>query len=389
MNVSIGLILVLGAAIGVAMKTLKIPFIVGVLCAGVLFGSMISPGILRHSASIRELALIVILFRSGLSLSIDDFKENKLTTVLLSFVPATFEIFAYTVFARILFPFSWIDAFMLGTIIASVSPAVVVPAMLQCIDKGLGQERKVPQIIIAAASIDDVFNIVLFASALTLAQTQSINVMSFLDIPVSLMLGVLIGGVMAVLLLWIHKHLKMPLYLLFGIALLLNQIQLPFAYSGYIAIIVFGMTLRHRNGAYAAQLSTVGDTLWQGAQIFLFFLVGASIQLSSLSDIGLNALVLIFLGLFVRYFGVRTALLSTTFNRQEQQFCTIANIPKATVQAAIGGIPLALGLPHGQTMLSISVLAICITAPIGAWLLESFAPKLLSTLPLDLTEHHV
>lgn len=368
---------------------LKLPGLIGMLVSGIILGpyvlNLIDPSILSLSTDLRQIALIVILVRAGLSLDLKDLKEVGRPALLLSFIPATIEMIAIIIFAPMFFQISYIEAAILGAIVAAVSPAVVVPRMLKLMKTGYGKDKKIPQLILASASIDDVYVIILFTSFIHAYATSTFNLLSIILIPVAIILGILLGIITGSILVWIFKkfHIRdtLKVLIIFSAAFLLIVLEhilsnyVPI--SGLLAVIVLGRTILKQYDLLAQRLVIKFEKIWVIAEIMLFVLVGAAVDIRVLSSVGVFAFILIMIAIIFRMVGVIIALIKSNLNNKEKLFVGFAYSPKATVQAAIGAIPLALGIPSGHLILSIAVLAILITAPFGAIMMDSSYQKLL------------
>jgi NhaP-type Na+/H+ or K+/H+ antiporter len=335
---------------------------------------------------LRQLALVIILTRAGLSLDIADLKKVGRPAVLMCFVPACFEIVGVIAIAPYLLSLSVLEAAIMGSVIAAVSPAVIVPRMIRLMEKGYGRERSIPQLILAGASVDDVFVIVLFTAFTALATGEQVSAMSFVQIPISILLGILIGILLGILLIVFFKRLHMrdsvKILIILSISFLLIELQnrmeniLPI--SGLLAIMSMGIIIYQRYQILAKRLSVKYNKLWVAAEVILFVLVGATLDLNYAFKEGLSAIIVVVGALMFRMAGVLVCLFKTKLTRKERIFCMIAYTPKATVQAAIGAIPLAYGLGCGQKVLTVAVLSILITAPLGAIGVDRLHKKLLS-----------
>jgi len=368
---------------------LKLPGIIGMLLSGIILGpfvlDLIDPSILSLSADLRQIALIVILIRAGLSLDLEDLKKVGRPALLLSFIPATIEMVAVIIFAPLFFGISYLDAAIMGAIIAAVSPAVVVPRMIKLMESGYGKEKKIPQLIMAGASIDDVYVIVIFTSLIQVYQGSTVSLLTFLFIPVSIILGVFLGIVSGLVLSWFFKkfHLRdtIKVLIIFSIGFLFIVLEktisgfLPI--SGLVGIMALGGTILKKHMVLAKRLVGKFEKIWVIAEIMLFVLVGAAVDISVIANVGLFALLLIVISMIFRMFGVFISLIKTRLNAKEKLFVGISYSPKATVQAAIGAIPLSLGISSGNLILTVAVLAIIITAPFGAILMDKTYKKLL------------
>lgn len=379
---SITYILFFGLFFGWICKKMHLPALFGMILAGILIGpyvlDLLDPSILNISAQIRKIALVIILIRAGLKLSLADLKKVGRPAILLCFLPASAELIGMLLLAPKLLGISLLEAAVLGSVVAAVSPAVVVPGMIKLMDEGYGTDKGIPQMILAGASVDDVFVIVLFTTFTGMAQHDTVSVMQFVNIPVSLVTGISIGllaGIgLTVLFDKISQRDMVRVLIVLGCSLLLVSAEdglsgiVPFA--SLIAVMCLGMAIRMKKEDLAKRLSQTYDKLWVGAEIFLFVLVGASVQIESAKSAGLKSIVLIFGVLVFRMIGVYLCVLGTNLNAKERLFCMLAYIPKATVQAAIGGVPLAMGLACGNMVLTVSVISILITAPLGAFFID-------------------
>lgn len=395
MIISLGIVLLVGLILASLIEKLKLPRIVGMLAAGILCGpyvlNLLDPSILSISADLRKIALVIILIKAGLSLNLADLKQVGRPAVLMSFLPAVFEIIGYAVLAPILFQIDFAEALLLGSVLAAVSPAVVVPRMVQLMETGYGTEKSIPQMILAGASCDDIFVIVLFSAFLSMNQGGTFEVEQLLDVPVSIVLGLLIGALIGYVI-WMFfetMHAKgntirnsMKVIIILGVSFLLigveNALAGIVAVSGLLAVTAMAVVLKLKCiPSVSTRLSQKFGKIWLCAEVVLFVLVGAAVDIRYMANAGMMAVLLIFGALVFRTGGVWLCLAGTKLNRKERLFCVMAYLPKATVQAAIGAVPLANGLSCGDLVLSVAVLAIVITAPIGAFLIDYFHPKLL------------
>ena len=303
----------------------------------------------------------------------------------MCFVPACVEILGTVILAPILLKVSVLDAVIMGSVIAAVSPAVVVPRMIRLIDEGYGKDKSIPQLILAGASVDDVFDIVVFTALTALAATGEISVISFIQIPIAIVLGVILGSGVGILLVLFFKrnHMRdsVKILIILSISFLLLEIQnrlegyIPI--SGLLAIMSMGIMLRQKYDVLAVRLSAKYNKLWLGAEVFLFVLVGATVDLKYVKSAGIFAVLLIIGALLFRMIGVALSLVKTDLSKKERLFCMVAYTPKATVQAAIGAIPLSMGLGCGNIVLTVAVLSILITAPFGALCVDNLYKRLL------------
>lgn len=389
MLTSFALLFLVGMALGALARRLRLPALVGMLLTGILLGpyalNLLSPSLLSLSAELRQLALIIILTRAGLSLNLDDLRRVGRPAVLMCFVPACCEIVGMILLAPRLLGISVLEAAILGAVVGAVSPAVIVPRMLELMERGYGAEHSIPQLLLAGASVDDVFVIVLFTAFTGMAQGRSISAGSFLAVPVSIVLGIAaglaVGALLALFFRRFHMRDSVKVLLLLSIAALLTALEsavkntVPF--SGLLAVMGMGIALQRRRSAVADRLSAKFSKLWVAAEVVLFVLVGAAVDIRYAAAAGAAAAVVVLGALIFRVAGVSLCLLGTALTRRERLFCMIGYLPKATVQAAIGGIPLAMGLPCGQIVLTVAVLAILITAPLGALGIDLSYPRLL------------
>ncbi|EGT3817107.1 TPA: cation:proton antiporter [Clostridioides difficile] len=392
MLTSLALIFLLGMASGGIFKRIKLPNLLGMLLTGIILGpyvlNLIDNSILDISSDLRKIALIIILTRAGLSLDINDLKKVGRPAVLMCFIPATFEIIGMIVLAPKLLGISILEAAVMGAVVGAVSPAIIVPKMLKLMEEGYGTEKSIPQMLLAGTSIDDIFVIVMFTVFTGLAQGNSISAISFLQIPVSIILGVIAGAVIGICLAVFFKKVHMrdsaKGVLLLSISFLMISLEtalegiVPF--SGLLAVMSIGIFLQIKYRVVARRLSIKYSKLWVGAEILLFVLVGATVDISYAFKAGIGAVILIFGVLLFRMVGVFFCLIKTNLTIKERLFCMIGYIPKATVQAAIGGVPLAMGMASGQLILTLAVLAILITAPLGAFGIDVTYKKLLTSV---------
>ncbi|OUP05445.1 potassium transporter [Anaerofilum sp. An201] len=389
MLTSFALVFLVGLLLGGLARKLHLPALVGMLLTGMLLGPcalhLLDDGILALSADLRQLALIIILTRAGLSLDLGDLRRAGRPAVLLCFLPACFEIAGMVLLAPRLLGVSTLDAAIMGAVVAAVSPAVIVPRMLRLMEAGYGTRKSIPQMILAGASVDDVFVIVLFTAFTGLAQGQSASASSLAGVPVSIALGAAAGFVLGTALAWVWKKLHMrdsaKVLVLLSFSFLLvaleNACKGDFPFSGLIAVMSMGAALYRSRPAAAVRLSAKYARLWVAAEVLLFVLVGAAVDLRYAVEAGPLALLLIALVLLFRAAGVLVCVAGTRLCAKERLFCVLAYMPKATVQAAIGGVPLALGLGCGDIVLTVAVLAILFTAPLGALAIDATWKRLL------------
>lgn len=384
MLTSLALIFIVGLAMGAICSRLKLPRIIGMLVTGIVLGpyvlDFLDPSILSISEELRKMALIIILLKAGLSLDIKDLKKAGRPAILLSFVPATCEIIGYILFAPAILGINMIEAAVMGAVLGAVSPAVVVPRMVNLMDRKYGTQKAIPQMIMAGASCDDIFVIVLFTTFLSIAQGGSAQILDFVNIPVSIILGILLGAVVGYGLYlffetsYAHKHCvrnSMKVIIVLGFSFLLIAIEGwlkgKISVSGLLAVVSMACIIKMKSTAFVSKrLSEKFGKLWLAAEVMLFVLVGAAIDIRYTLSAGIAAVLMILVALIFRAIGVLICMIKTNLTWKERAFCVIAYLPKATVQAAIGSVPLASGLACGKIVLSVAVLAIIITAPLGS-----------------------
>ncbi|MBQ5918740.1 MAG: cation:proton antiporter [Lachnospiraceae bacterium] len=389
MLTSIAMILLLGLLIGWIFSKLRLPSLLGMVAVGIILSphalDLIDESILGISSELRQIALVIILTRAGLSLDISDLKKVGRPAALMSFVPACVEILGTVILAPLLLGVTILEAAIMGSVIAAVSPAVVVPRMIRLIEEGYGTNKKIPQMILAGASVDDVFVIVVFTVFTALASTGEVSVTSFTRIPISIVLGIILGGCIGMLLVIFFKKCHMrdsiKILIILSVSFLIleveNILQGYVPVSGLLAIMSMGIIIKQKYDVLALRLSAKYNKLWLGAEVFLFVLVGATVNLRYVASAGISAILLILLALLFRMVGVAVSLLKTDLSKRERLFCMVAYTPKATVQAAIGAIPLSMGLECGNMVLTVAVLSILITAPFGAICVDNLYKKLL------------
>lgn len=387
---SLSLILIIGFSLSGILNRIKIPGLIGMIFTGVLLGphmlDLISPEILGISADLREIALIVILVRAGLSIDMSDLRKAGRPALLMCFVPATFEIAAVTYLAPLLLGVSYIEAAIMGCVLAAVSPAVIVPRMIHLMETGYGKKSRIPQIIMAGASVDDIYVIVLFTAFLGMYRGEGFSASTLVSVPVSILSGVIMGAVTGIILVSIFKRIHMrdtvKVLIILSIAFMFVSIEdfmKPFfPVSGLLAVMSLGCSILRSYEILAKRLMGKFSKIWVGAEILLFVLVGAQVDISYLAGAGISSVLLILAALSLRIIGVSLSLAGTSLSLKERLFCSIAYIPKATVQAAIGAVPLSAGVGAGNTILTVAVLAIIISAPVGAIGIDRTYKKLLS-----------
>lgn len=390
MLLSVALILIVGMAMGWICKKIKLPSLLGMLGTGIVLGpyvlDLLDPSILGISAELRKIALIIILTRAGLGLDVSGLKKLGRPAILMCFLPATFELVGMLLLAPKVMGISVAEAAVMGAVLAAVSPAVVVPRMVRLMEEGYGTKQGIPQLILAGASVDDVYVIVLFSTFTGMLQGRQTSVLSFVNIPVSIILGIgiglLLGYVLAVLFAKVHIRDTSKVLLILSASFLLvaaeDALTTTITFSALIAIMFVGVGLQQKRENVAKRLAVKYGKLWVAAEVFLFVLVGATVNINYIGKVGVKALIVIFGALVFRMLGVFVCMLGTDTTKKERLFAMLAYTPKATVQAAIGGIPLAMGLPCGEVVLSVAVLAIVITAPLGAFAIDVSYKKLLN-----------
>lgn len=401
MLTSLAFIFLVGLSMAAICQKLKLPRIIGMLITGIVLGpyvlDLLDPSILSISSELRQMALIIILLKAGLSLDLSDLKKVGRPAIMMSCVPASFEILAVFIFAPYLLGVSRIEAAVMGSVLGAVSPAVVVPRMVQLMDSKYGTEKSIPQLVLAGASCDDIFVIVLFTTFVSMAQGGHVNIMDFVNIPVSIVLGIALGALVGFLLsiffetAYAHKHCvrnSMKVIIVLGVSFMLMAIETWLegivSISGLLAVVSMACMLKIKSIAFVSKrLSEKFGKLWIAAEVILFVLVGAAVDIRYTMGAGLAAIAMILIALVFRGIGVSICLIKTNLNWKERLFCVIAYLPKATVQAAIGSVPLAMGLPCGQIVLSVAVLAILITAPLGAIGMDLTYKRLLTRERVD------
>lgn len=396
MLTSLSIIFLVGLSMAFICRKIKLPRIIGMLITGIALGpfvlDLLDPQILGISSELRQMALIIILIKAGLSLNVSDLKKVGRPAVLMSFLPALFEIGAFVLLAPRLLHITVLDSAIMGAVLGAVSPAVVVPRMVQLMDENCGTDKQIPQLILAGASLDDVFVIVLFSTFISMAQGGSAKIIDFVNIPISIILGILLGAafgsVLAFLFELAHKRgnsirQSIKTIILLGAAFLLMAIETwlegTVSISGLLAVMSMACVIQLRcRKEVSDDLSAKYGRLWLAAEVILFVLVGSAVDIRYTLQAGAMAVLMIFVALIFRSVGVLVCLIGTKLNRKEKLYCIIAYLPKATVQAAIGSVPLSLGLPCGNIVLSVAVLSILITAPLGAILMDLTYKKLLN-----------
>ena len=390
MLTSIAIILLFGLLVGWIFSKVKLPSLLGMIIVGIVLSphclNLVDDSILTISGDLRQIALVIILTRAGLSLNFSDLKKVGRPAILMCFVPACIEMVGTIIFAPLLLNVSILDAAIIGSVMAAVSPAVVVPRMIKLIEDGYGTDKSIPQLILAGASVDDVFVIIVFTALTTLASTGEVSVISFIQIPISILLGVLLGGVVGTILVCFFRrfHIRdsVKVLIILSVSFLLlelqNKLEGIVPVSGLLAIMSVGIIINQKYDVLAKRLSVKYNKLWLGAEIFLFVLVGIAVDLKYAIAAGVVVILLVILALVFRMMGVAISLVKTKLNKKERLFCAVAYTPKATVQAALGTVPLVMGLSCGEIVLTVAVISILITAPLGAICVDNLYKKLLS-----------
>ena len=390
MLTSIAIILLFGLLVGWLFSKMKLPSLLGMIIVGIVLSphclNLVDDSILTISGDLRQIALVIILTRAGLSLNFSDLKKVGRPAILMCFVPACIEMMGTIIFAPLLLGVSILDAAIIGSVMAAVSPAVVVPRMIKLIEDGYGTDKSIPQLILAGASVDDVFVIVVFTALTTLASTGEVSAISFIQIPISILLGVLLGGVVGTILVCFFRrfHIRdsVKVLIILSVSFLLlelqNKLEGIVPVSGLLAIMSVGIIINQKYDVLAKRLSVKYNKLWLGAEIFLFVLVGIAVDLKYAKAAGVVVILLVILALVFRMMGVAILLVKTKLNKKERLFCAVAYTPKATVQAALGTVPLVMGLTCGEMVLTVAVISILITAPFGAICVDNLYKKLLS-----------
>ena len=399
MLTSLALIFLVGLGMASICQKIRLPRIIGMLITGIVLGpyvlDLLDPSILAISADLRQMALIIILLKAGLSLNIADLKRVGRPAILMSFLPAVFEIIAFILLGPIILGITPIEGAVMGAVLGAVSPAVVIPRMVHLMDHRYGTSKSIPQLIVAGASCDDIFVIVLFSTFTSMAQGGSAKVMDFVNIPLSIILGIAVGALVGWLLslffetAYAHEHCvrnSTKVVIVLGLSFLLMDVEKWLegivAISGLLAVVSMACVIKIKSTEFVSKrLSEKFGKLWIAAEVILFVLVGAAVDIRYTVEAGLASISIILLALVFRSLGVILCLAKTDLNFKERVYCIIAYIPKATVQAAIGSVPLAMGLPCGQIVLTVAVLSILITAPLGAILMDSTYKKLLVKEP--------
>lgn len=386
---SLAYLFILGLSLGYVLNKLRLPALLGMLISGIILGpyglDLLAPSLLNISVELRQIALIIILLRAGLALNVDELRQVGRPAVMMCFVPACFEIAGIMLIAPTLLGVTTLEAAIIGAVVAAVSPAVIVPKMLTLMENKIGTKKSIPQMIMAGGSVDDVFVIVLFSAFTTLALGGEVSAMSFTQIPVSIIMGLIVGvaggSILNIFFRMFHMRDTIKVIILLSVSALflgLEQfLKESISISGLLGVMSMGVIILHKNSLLAKRISPKFNKLWVGAEVLLFVLVGATVNLEYVAVAGVAAVCVILFAMIFRMTGVYISTSKTSLNFKEQLFCMIAYSPKATVQAAIGSLPLAMGLPCGEIVLTIAVLSILITAPLGAFGIDMTYNKLL------------
>ena len=386
MLLSIGMIILAGLLLGWIVSKIQLPRIIGMLLAGMLLGpyvlNVLDSSIIDMSGDLRKIALIIIIAKAGLSLDITDLKRISRPAIMLCFVPATLELIAFVLFAPFIMGVTLLQAAILGAVMGAVSPAVTVPRLTKMIDEGIGVKKGIPQMLIAGASADDIYVIVLFTTLVGLEAGGNMNALSLLRIPEEIILGAVTGGILGVILAVYFKkvHIRdsLKVTIIMAFSMILYWIEGIAPVSGLLAVMTMGIALNVRLQVVAKRLSAKFSKLWVAAEIFLFVLVGATVNIGYVTKAGVGMVIMLFVGLLFREFGTLISVLGVGLNKKEILFCLISQLPKATVQAAIGGVPLAMGLSCGNVVLTMAVVSIVITAPLGAIGMDATVDRFIS-----------
>lgn len=389
MLLSIGSIILVSLALTSLFQKIKIPGIIAMILTGILLGpfvlNLIDPQILNLSPDLRQIALIIILIRAGLSVDIKDLKKVGRPAILLSFIPSTIEIIIVALLSHLLFQLDLVESLILGSIVAAISPAAIVPRMIQLIQSKRGTKKAIPQMILAASSLEDIYVITLFAVFIQIYQSNQSPISVLVQLPLSIisgaLMGILVGYILVYLFKVIHMRDTIKVLVLFGVSFLMVYLETilksVFPFSGLLSVMVLGGTILKLYPDLSSRLTLKFSKIWIGAEIMLFVLVGAIMDITVLKNVGIYALILLVVAMSLRIFSAYLITINTELTIKERLFIGFSSLPKATVQAAIGSIPLALGIPGGEIMLSVAVLAILITTPIGTILIDSLAEKVL------------
>jgi len=400
MILTLSLIIVVSFVLSELLNKLRIPRIIGMILTGVLLGpyvlNLIAPEMLAISIDLRQIALVIILLRAGLSLDINDLKRIGRPAILMSFVPATFEIIGVLILGPMLLGLTLLESAILGSILAAVSPAVIVPRMLHLMEQHQGTKKRIPQLIMAGASVDDIYVVVLFTSLIQMAQTNSVSIVGFLLLPISIVFGIGVGIVFGLLFVRFFKHFHMrdtaKVLLILSFSLFFLTIEHEYShivpYSGLLSALSMGVTILAKYQTLAGRLVKKYEKIWVFTETLLFVFVGAAVDITIIPNIGFMVVLLIFGSMIVRSIGVILSTMKFGLSFKEKMFVVGSYLPKATVQASIGSIPLSLGISNGNVMLAVAVMAILITAPLGALFID-LSKNVCLGLPLEPNAHHL
>ncbi|MDO4176556.1 MAG: cation:proton antiporter [Bacillota bacterium] len=396
MITSLALIFLVGLSMAAICKKIYLPRIIGMMVTGLVLDpyvlDLFDPSILGISSELRSIALIIILIKAGLSLDLKDLKQVGRPAILMSFVPASFELLAFIAFGPMLLPITRLEAAIMGAVLGAVSPAVVVPRMVELLEERRGTDKSIPQMIIACSSLDDVYVIVLFTAFCNMAKGGGVNLLTFADVPISIVLGIVLGSLSGILMgrffELVHKkggsiRNSYKTILVLGAAFLMMAIEgwveSFVSVSGLLAVMSMACAMKMScDSSVGKDLAGKFGKLWMAAEVLLFVLVGAAVDIRYTMEAGIMAILAILIALAFRSLGVFLCMIGTKLNKKEKLYCILCHIPKATVQAAIGSVPLSMGLPCGNMVLSVAVLSIIITAPIGAWAMDIGKSRLLT-----------
>ena len=391
MLLSLALMFLCALILSGIMQRLRLPGLLGMLITGIILSpyalNLIAPEILNISADLRQVALIIILIRAGLALDLNDLRKVSRPAILMCFIPATFEITATIVLAPLFFHITYLEAALMGVVLATASPAIIVPKMIKLIEGEYGKDKRIPQLIMVGTSVNGIYVMVLFASFMGMVAGGDFSFINLAKLPVAIVVGLLIGVLCGVAFTWLFQKISMgdPVKILAILSVSFLLVAFEAALTNYVpmssllAVIALGGTIIKKQALLGKIMAGKFSKIWMPAEIMLFVLIGATVNMEYVIREGFTAALLIFMLLAIRFLGVLICLLKTTLNRKERFFCCIAYMPKATVQAAIGALPLAAGVAAGNTILTVAVLAILITAPLGALGIDLLSKKCLST----------
>lgn len=389
---SLSLILLIGVVVDLVFEKINIPSLIGLLLLGLGLNQLglIDESILEISSDLRKIALIIILLKAGLSLDFNILKRVGRPAILMCFVPATFEIIGFAIFGPMILNLSFVESLLIGSVLGAVSPAIVIQRMTNLIDRGIGVKKGIPQMLIAGSSADDIYCIVIFTALAGMLANNDFNALSFIKIPSSIILGIgvgiALGFIFSFLFSKMHVRDSVKLTLLIGVSFLLVFIEdllnnSVISISSYLAVIAMGLVIFSKKQVVANRLTSKCNKIWIVAEIFLFVLVGASMKIDALANAGLSIAATIIIALLFRMLGTLFCLIKTNLNLKERLFVMLSEIPKATVQAAIGGSLIGMvgiNQDYANLVLTVSVLAIIISAPVGALAMDLSYKRLLT-----------